>query len=273
MTTDKIGFIGLGEMGEPMAGRLLQHGYDVISCANRRREAIESLATEGLREQPNPRAVGAQSDILMTIVIDDKQTDQVLRGPDGALDAMKPGAIIIIMSTLSPDYCKQISEEAKAKDITVMDCPVSGGTMGAKEGTLSLLIGGDADAIERCRAPLEAMGVVIHCGDVGLGQVVKLANNAIACATMGILKEVRDLVRAHDVDVEEFMAILNRSTGRSFVSEHVDLFKPPLWGHMINLGLKDSGLCLDVADQAGVKMPLLQLFQNQDWEATKETFI
>lgn len=272
MTDDTIGFIGLGDMGEPMAARLLQHGFRVVSCANRRREPIELLIGEGLHEAANPHAVGAQADILMTIVIDEVQTNQVLRGPEGALESMKPGSAVILMSTLSPKYCQDLAREAAAEHIMVIDCPVSGMRAGAEAGTLSLMTGGDAATIERCRKPLEAMGNIVHCGEIGMGQVVKLGNNATSLATLAILREVRELVQAQGMDLEQFMAILNQSTGRSFNSENLGLYAPPIWGHLINIARKDVALCLDVAGQCGVDMPMLKQHQAFDWEATKETF-
>ena len=164
-----IGFIGLGEMGEPMARHLLQHGFPVVSCANRRRKAIEALAKEGLVEAENPAGVGAKADIFMTIVVDQAQTEQVLRGPTGALSTLRPGSVIIIMSTIDPDYCKSLAQELAPRDIEVIDCPVSGGPHGAVAATLALMTGGAADVIERCRAPLEAMGTIFPCGEVGMG--------------------------------------------------------------------------------------------------------
>ena len=112
MATECIGFIGLGDMGEPMAAHILAAGYPVVSCANRSRAAIEALKADGLEEAPGPGDVGAKADILITCVIDEAQTDAVLRGPNSALSALKPGAVVIITSTLSPTYCQALAEEA-----------------------------------------------------------------------------------------------------------------------------------------------------------------
>lgn len=134
MASKKIGFIGLGDMGLPMARRLLQHGLTVFSCANRRREPIEVLKLAGLVERSDPRAVAAEVDVLLTIVLDEKQTDTVLRGMQGALQALKSGSILIVMSTLAPSYCQGLVPEASARGIAVLDCPVTGGNIGASEG-------------------------------------------------------------------------------------------------------------------------------------------
>jgi 3-hydroxyisobutyrate dehydrogenase-like beta-hydroxyacid dehydrogenase len=158
MSNDRIGFIGLGDMGYPMARRLLKHGFAVISCANRRREVIETR--DGLIEKDNLRTVAAIADILITIVVDEIQTDAVLRGPSGALLSMKSGSVLILMSTLAPTYCKKIAALAAAQGITVLDCPVSEGTIGAEKGTLALIGGDDVDAMERARTAPEVLCLV-----------------------------------------------------------------------------------------------------------------
>ena len=151
MTSKRIGVIGLGDMGLPMARRLLQHDFTVVSCANRRREAIDSLAKEGRVEKPDPRSVAADVEILLTIVVDDRQTDTVVRGPQGALSALRPSSLVAIMSTVSPGYCQGLAAEAASFGVTVLDCPVTGGNIAAAKGTLGLLVGGDTAALNRCR--------------------------------------------------------------------------------------------------------------------------
>jgi 3-hydroxyisobutyrate dehydrogenase-like beta-hydroxyacid dehydrogenase len=268
-----IGFIGLGDMGAPMVSNLLEGGFRVVSCANRRREAIEVLKEQGLHEVDDPHAVGLQSDILMTIVLDEKQTDLVLRGPGGALAAMKPGSVVFVMSTLAPEYCRALAKDAAELGITVLDCPVSGGPMGAEAGTLSLLIGGDGDAVESCRASLETMGRIFHCGDVGMGQIVKLANNGVLVLAAAALWEARNFIRAYGADVDTFMSILNQSTGRSFLSEELNKFAPPMWGHVVELWEKDAALCLEAAKNGDVNLPMLEKCRTLEWEVTKENFI
>ena len=147
MSKPTIGFIGLGAMGEPMAAHLLAGGFRVLSCANRSREAIERLAAEGLEERDGPASVGAEADVLMTIVFDEPQTDQVLRGDRGALSTLRPGSVVVVMSTVSPSYCRTLRDEAATRAVEVVDCPVSGLPAGARAGTLSLMVGGHPGAI------------------------------------------------------------------------------------------------------------------------------
>lgn len=256
MTKQTIGFIGLGDMGEPMAERLLDAGFPVVSCANKTRTAIERLAGKGLKEVATPRDVGAEADILMSVVFSENQNDRIFRGPDGALAGLKPGSIALVMSTISPDYCRQLAAEAKAKDITVLDCPLSGMRAGAEAGTLSLLIGGDDAAIEKCREALEATGNVMPCGPLGSGQVTKLANNALFLCTMDLLHEVRDMARKSNMDLDLFMANLNKSTGRSFVSQNVPIPKNRRPAHA--MAEKDLSTCLQVGEECGADMPTIR---------------
>ena len=268
MTAPTIGFIGLGDMGEPMARRLLEHGFPVVSCANRRREAIEALAGEGLVEVADPAEVGARADILMTIVMDQAQTDQVLRGPTGALATLRPDTVIIIMSTIEPGYCEALAGEAASRDIAVLDCPVSGQRPRAAEGTLSLMAGGDVAVIERCREALEAMGSIFHCGGVGMGMVAKLANNGLVYGYGALLIEVRAMARAHGMDLDLLMDIFKQSSGNSFVVQNWEAMRPRMQ-HIMAIGGKDVGLCVEAARRKETPVTMLAAWQDFDWASLK----
>ncbi len=271
VTKQTIGFIGLGDMGRPMAARLLGAGYPVLSYAHRRRQAIEALRRTGLEEVANAHAVGTRANIIMTIVTDAAQTDTVLRGPDGALAAMAPGGAVIVMSTLAPKYCQGLAEEAANKNIAVLDCPVSGGTMGAEQGTLSLLTGGSAAAVAQCRQALEAMGRIFHCGDIGMGQVAKLANNSILFGCAGLLWEARKLAKAHGMAPEALMEILRTSTGNTFMGENWEFFSDPgMWPHFISMIAKDTALAISAGDAAGTPMLMTRQTRSLDWQSTRD---
>lgn len=255
MTVKTVGFIGLGAMGAPMAANLLAAGIPVVSCANRNRGPLERLAADGLREVANPAEVGAAADVVMTVVWDEAQNDRVLRGPDGAIAAMAPGGVVLVMSTVSPAYCTELAAEAAASGIAVLDCPVSGMVRGAVDGTLTLMIGGAAEDVEACRGVLEPMGTVAHCGPVGTGQVMKLGNNAMAIGTLGLIMEVREMVAAQGMPLATFMEVLNRSTGRSFVSESMPM--PSQRFMLSGMPVKDMRRCLAAAEDVGVEMPML----------------
>ena len=252
-------------MGAPMARRLLEAGYTVTSRVNRNREPLEALLPLGIREVPTAKEIGAASDILFVVVWDEAQIDAVLKGDDGAIAALKPGSKVLLMSTVSPDYCRALAAEVASRGIAVLDCPVSGLPQGAAAGTLSLMIGGNAADIEACRAPLEELGTIYHCGETGAGQVVKLGNNAMVIATMGLLLEIRETVRSQGVDFDYFMSVLNNSTGRSFVSEHMPLPPTPTAPHA--MAQKDVGLMLAAGRQAGEPLPMLAACYRHTLEA------
>lgn len=256
MNNPTIGFVGLGAMGEPMVARLLAAGFRVVSYVNRSREAMDRLLSQGLVEVASAHELGEKADVVMCCVFDEPQNDQVLRGEQGALGAMKPGSVVLLMSTISPGYCQAVAEEAAANDITVLDCPLSGRVQGAVEGTLTLMIGGAEADVARCEAVLAPVGNVMRCGDIGAGQVMKLANNAIVLSTFSLLLEVRDLVATYGMDLDNFMAILNRSTGRSVVSESFPMPKGRL--KMVGMPEKDVSTCLQLAHELGVSLPMVQ---------------
>ena len=256
MNDPTIGFVGLGAMGEPMVARLLAAGFRVISYVNRSRAAMERLLPQGLEEVANARELGARADVVMCCVFDEPQNDQVLRGEPGALAAMKPGSIVLLMSTISPGYCRTLADEAAASGITVLDCPLSGMVRGAVDGTLTLMIGGTEADVSRCENVLAPVGNIMRCGDIGSGQVMKLANNAISLSTFSLLLEVRDLVATYGMDVDRFMEILNRSTGRSYVSENFPMPKGRL--KMVGMPAKDVSTCLQLAEELGVSLPMVQ---------------
>lgn len=253
-----IGFIGLGDMGEPMASQLLQRGYRVLSSVHRRRDAIERLKPKGIVEKRNPREVAAECDIFISIVVDQTQTEQVLRGPDGALAALRPGSTIILMSTVAPAYCQTLAADSQEKSIDLIDCPVSGGPMGAEKGTLALIAGGNPAAIERCRPALETMGTIYPCGPVGMGMVAKLANNAVGLLTIPLVREARAMAAAHGMDLDVLMAVMKAGTANSFIVQ--------AWSWVEAYGekgapvaMKDLRLCKETALALGVAMPMLDL--------------
>ena len=225
MDNQKIGFIGLGAMGEPMVANLLNAGFQVCSYVNRSREGMDRLKQSGLEEVANAQEVARRSDIIMCCVFDERQNDAVLRGNSGVIASLASGSIVLLMSTISPGYCQALAAEAAKRGITVLDCPLSGMVQGAIDGTLSLMMGGSVKDIDRCRATLAPLGTIMHCGDIGTGQVMKLANNAIAITTYSLVLEIRDMASTYGMDINTFMDILNKSTGRSFVSNHFPMRK------------------------------------------------
>lgn len=254
---ERVGFIGLGDIGTPMARRILAGGFQVYSSAHRHRDAIELLRGSGLVEAANPYEVALQTKILATMVVDEAQTDNVLRGPKGALAGLTPGSVVIVMSTVSPEYCKSLAVEAAKAGIGVLDCPVSGGRLRAERGALALICGGDAGTLEQSREILETMGIIFHCGPIGMGQVVKLANNGLVAGQFALVQEVRKIASSYGMSLETLMDIIGRSTGTSWVSENWS-FLEPHWQHLGPMARKDVVLLLDAARARQIDMPLIE---------------
>ena len=254
--SERIGFIGLGAMGRPMVNCLLRAGHSVGSFVHRRREAMEALKAKGLIEVSGTSELAKQTDIVMSIVVDEAQSDAVFRGGHGILEHLKPGSVIMLMSTISPEYCQQLAYEAREKHIQVLDCPVSGGTERAARGELSLICGGETETVERCRPTLEAMGHVHHCGAIGMGQIVKLANQALITSTFRLVSEARAMAEAHGMDLEQLMTVLRQATGNSFVVENWDLLSGQ-WAHLAPLASKDLNLFVAAAQKKDVNSTLI----------------
>src|ERR1700710_1818602 len=152
-----IGFLGLGVMGAPMARNLLAAGHEVLAW-NRSRAALGELVEAGARGADRPAAVAAEADVVISIVSDDTALREVLGGPDGAIAATRPGSLVIDMSTVSPALARELAAVAAARGVGFLDAPVSGGDVGAREGTLSIMVGGEAEDVERAGAVFEVLG-------------------------------------------------------------------------------------------------------------------
>jgi 2-hydroxy-3-oxopropionate reductase len=185
----RIGFIGLGVMGAPMARNLLAAGHEVVAW-NRSPDPLAELAEAGARGADGPAAVAAAADLVISIVSDDAALREVLGGPGGAIAAARPGSLIIDMSTVSPALARELADEAGARGVGFLDAPVSGGDVGAREGTLSIMVGGNADDVERAGQVFEVLGSrVTHVGAAGAGQVAKACNQVLVAVIFGGLAE------------------------------------------------------------------------------------
>lgn len=247
----RIGFIGLGIMGRPMAANLIKAGFPPVVW-NRSRPGIDACVELGATAAPSPRAVAGQSDVLITIVTDSADVREVLLdGPDPAADGLAPGSVVIDMSTISPAVTRDIAAELGARGVQMLDAPVSGGDSGAKAGTLSIMVGGDAAVLDRCRPVLEAMGKTItHCGPNGAGQSVKLCNQvAIAGALVGVC-EALALAQKSGVDPNTMLEAISGGAAGSWQLSNLGPkivardFAP---GFMVGLMQKDLRLALEAA--------------------------
>jgi 3-hydroxyisobutyrate dehydrogenase len=189
MPSERIGFIGTGIMGKPMAGNLLKAGYSV-TVHNRTKAKVEELLSKGATWADSPAEVTKDSDVVITCVPDTPDVKQVLLGENGVIDAARDGLICVDMSTISPAATKQMGAELAAKGVTLIDAPISGGEIGAVDGRLSIMMGGPKEAVEKVRPIMEVMGkAVTHCGPLGAGQMTKLANQVMVIHTIMSIAE------------------------------------------------------------------------------------
>ena len=258
MTETRVGLIGLGIMGKPMGKNLLKAGFS-LTVYNRTRKRTEELAQLGAQVADSPRAVAATSDIIITIVTDTPDVRDVILGENGVIQGVRAGALVIDMSTISPQVTRELAEALQAKHVQMLDAPVSGGEKGAIEGTLSIMVGGDADALERARPVLSAMGKTItHIGPNGMGQVCKLANQiAVGLHNLSIGEALVFAMKA-GADPDKVLKALQGGAAGSWAFNNLAPkilrrdFSP---GFMVKLQQKDLRLVLDAADKLNLALP------------------
>lgn len=214
----RIGFIGLGSIGKPMAEHLAELGNPLTIWA-RRPEVLESFAPEVQRAQ-TPSALALQCEIVGVCVFDDVAVEEVLFGKDGLMSGLAPGAVVMVHSTVPPSYVESIAERAKASGVHILDAPISGGPDSASRGDLTIMLGGDEAVIESIRPILEHMGAtIIRLGSHGAGQRTKLMNNALLTAQLALATSLMNVASELQIDQEALLQAISTSSGRSFAIE------------------------------------------------------
>jgi|SRR5690348_13920528 len=254
----KVGLIGLGLMGSPMARNLLKAGFP-LTVWNRTRAKAENLGQEGARIANSPQEVAADSDVLITIVSDPPALEQVLLGAIGALSELKKGSVLIDSSTVSPALARRIAKSCSERGVDFLDAPVTGGTWGAEKGELVFMIGGKKDVLDRVEPVLQAVGKRFFLlGPNGAGQTVKLAMNMILALQVEALAESLELVTRAGVPGERLIEVLQSSMARAQV---LDVKAPMLMkrdftpSFPLRLMHKDMGLAMDLAKELGLDLP------------------
>lgn len=215
MPSERIGFIGVGAMGLPMALRLRAAGYEVV-FTSRRADAVDRLTAAGATAVPTPLLVASQSDVVMSCLPADDALFQVYLGPGGVIEQMRPGGTIIDFSTASPMMIQRIAAEAAQRQIRVVDAPVSGGVYGAEQGTLTLMVGCADEVLDEVRPLLSVLGSQIyHVGDVGLGKVFKIVNNLLTGTTLVLVGEALSLASHAGADLSLLYEVIRASSGNS----------------------------------------------------------
>jgi 3-hydroxyisobutyrate dehydrogenase-like beta-hydroxyacid dehydrogenase len=276
----KIGFIGLGNMGEPMATNIAKAGFD-LTVYDIRAEPLHTLEKLGAKVARSPQEIGERCDIIETIVVNDAQVEEVMLGKDGGgvLAGARPGSILVIHSTVHPKTCQRIAAFAKDKNVGVLDAAVSGAEAGARAGTLSLMVGGDPALLEVCRPVFNAIGKnIFHMGEVGMGEVAKLANNLMAIINMQSTREGLRLARLAGIDEQKMLEVVKASTGNSWAVQSWEAMRQTAAQYttgpkgMAQVGYKDISLAVTVGHDVGASLPIAalvsqlmeQLFQKEE---------
>jgi len=256
--TIRIGFIGLGIMGKPMAQNLSKAGYPLAVYA-RRPDMMDPLVSMGATACENPQAVAAQSDIIFTIVSDTPDVEQVILGEQGVIQGAQAGSVVVDMSTISPSATRHMAELLAKKGIQMLDAPVSGGEQGAIDGTLSIMVGGKEETFQKVLPLFEVLGKnIVHIGEHGTGQVTKACNQIVIAQTLVAVSEAFILARVSGADPAKVRAaLLGGFAGSRVLETHGKRilehnFKP---GFKARLHQKDLRICMEAAHELGIALP------------------
>jgi 2-hydroxy-3-oxopropionate reductase len=258
MPEETVGFIGLGIMGRPMALNLLRAGYSLL-VHNRTRAKEDEVVSAGARAAASPREVAASSDIVITMLPDSPDVEQVYLGEDGVIAGARDGQLLIDMSSIAPAVAVAVSTAASELGADALDAPVSGGDVGAREGTLSIMVGGSDAAFDRAQPLFDVLGkTVVHMGAAGAGQTAKACNQILVAVTIEAVSEALVLASKAGVDPDRLIEVLSGGLAgnkvmevrrRNFL-EHD--FTP---GFKLELHHKDLGIALRTARELGVYVP------------------
>jgi 2-hydroxy-3-oxopropionate reductase len=258
-TGNTVAVIGLGVMGAPMAANLIDAGFDVVGF-NRSPGKVEAHVARGGRGAYSIAEAVDGADVVLTVLPDTPDVDLAVTGADGVFAHAKPGALWIDSSTIRPDASVRLASIARDHGIRALDAPVSGGEVGAVDGTLSVMVGGDDADFEAAKPVLSAIGsTIVHVGPAGAGQVVKAANQLLVAGTLGLVAEALVFLDAHGVDADAAVKVLSGGLAGSRVLElkaanMVARNYPP--GFRVDLHHKDLGIVTAAAREAGVAIPL-----------------
>ncbi len=255
----KIGFIGLGIMGKPMSKNLLKAGYELV-VLDRNAAVVEELSALGATVATTPRAVAEQAEVIITMLPNSPQVKEVVLGENGVIEGAKAGTVVIDMSSIAPLVSRELAEKLAAKGVEMLDAPVSGGEPKAIDGTLSVMVGGKQDVFDKYYDVMKAMaGSVVRTGDVGAGNVTKLANQVIVALNIAAMSEAMVLATKAGVEPElVYQAIRGGLAGSTVLDAKAPLvmdrkFDP---GFRINLHIKDLNNALETSHEVGVPLPL-----------------
>ena len=251
----KVGYIGLGLMGKSIARNILKAGFPLV-VHNRSRGAVDELVAEGAAAADSPREVAAQVDVVFTNLPDTPDVEQVVLGENGILEGAHEGLVYVDNSTIKPASARMISQELAKKHVLALDAPVSGGDIGARNGTLTIMVGGEASALEKVMPVFKAMGkTVTHVGDAGAGQVAKAANQIMVAAQIVAMGELLVFSKKAGVDPRKVVEAIKGGAAQCWA---LDVKPPRLFDGNRNPGfkaymqLKDLNIVLDTAREYNI---------------------
>jgi 3-hydroxyisobutyrate dehydrogenase len=270
-----IAFIGLGTMGAPMALNLLKAGFG-LTVHNRTRSKEEALEKAGAKRAASPREAARDADVVFTNVSDSPDVEAIVLGEQGVIHSMKPGSILIDVSTISPITTRDLAQKLAERGIDMLDCPVSGGSEGAIKGTLSIMVGGKAEVLEKVLPLLQAMGKTIsHVGPIGSGQVTKAINQVIIAGTYAAVAEGMAMGLAAGIDIDAAHKALSGGAAGSWVltNRAGNMIKNeyPL-GFRTRLHRKDLGIAIETAKDLGVSIPIAAFVEQMEVSLVKRGF-
>jgi 3-hydroxyisobutyrate dehydrogenase len=258
----KIGLIGLGIMGMPMARNLLKAGFEV-TVYNRTASKVDMIVDQGAKKAASPKEVAGKSSVIITMVSDTPDVESVILGENGVIEGIKAESVVIDMSTISPAATRKIAARLKEQNVYMLDAPVSGGEQGAINGTLSIMVGGDAAIFERCRPVFEAMGKnIVHIGANGMGQTTKLMNQILVCGNLNAVVEALVFAQKQGVDLSKAIEAVKGGAAGSWQLSNLGPriiqrdFKP---GFMVELLQKDLRLVTEASDANKISLPATAL--------------
>lgn len=262
-----VGYIGLGNMGAPMATRLLERPGTLVVC-DARPETTQPFTEAGATAVATPAEVAAQATVISVTVLDDTQVRDVVAGPDGILSTARPGTVVAVHSTISDVTATELAEICRERGVDLVDAPVSGGAPGAQQGRLAVMVGGSDDAFEAVREPFGYFAeLVIHAGPVGAGTRMKLARNLLHFVSFTAASEAQRLAEAAGIDIRKLGKVVRHTdaiTGGAGAIMLRDTTAPvadddpwfSILSHVRNLGEKDLSLALDLGERFDVDLPL-----------------
>jgi len=262
--SDKIGLVGVGTMGRGMVKNLLEAGFGVMIYA-RSPEKVQDVVQAGATLADSIKAVAENCDIIITMVPNTPEVEEVILGENGLLTGAKSGTIIVDMSTINPATSRKVAARCAEKGVAFMDAPVSGGSVGAETGTLTIMAGGDEATFERCLPAFKAMGredAIYHIGPVGSGEVVKIINNVLGATIAAITSQAMVMGVKAGVDPEVIAEVVGKSSGANWQLSGAfprnvfsGAFKPGFFTALMN---KDIGLALELGNELGVPITVAE---------------